>query len=378
MEINYNINEQKLQEYILECRKLINESRLEEKDFKDIESIKTELNIQSNNYVNIIKKYRQDMIYLKIRHTARVVNDVELMANSMGVNINFKNLVKVAALLHDIGRFKQATWSNTYADGISFKNFTDGTKNHAMYGYKILKDEGRINDFDIPREFQEDIMQVVLHHGDNILPDDLRTKINDINDLDLNEHEQVIVSTLVQMVRDVDKLDILYQHLTREFPVVRNSINYDVENDTLKEISEHWGIDEEEIIKINNLKSSDISNLKTIVIPVENVDYKKLEVPQDIKQKFFTNEQLDLKELQARRDWTFITGMWWRLSTFLRDINFTSNLEIVLNSNLLDDIYNTYPDKYKPLVKEAFDYAKEYLLKRPLELSLSEGNIYSK
>lgn len=381
MEINFNSNQNKLNEYINHCRKLIDKSVLRPEDFNDIQFMKQELINQrkitlDETYENIVKKYRQNMIDIKVNHTARIVDDVSVMASKMGTNIDFQKLVKIAALLHDIGRFKQATWSNTYSDMESFKNFTDGTKNHAMYGYKILTEEGMLNDFDIPEEFKDDISEVVLHHGDNVLPENLNEKINNVNELNLNNHEKVIVSTLVQMVRDVDKLDILYQHLTGEFPLIRTSINYTIENKTLSDISKYWNISEEEIMMANNLKSRDISNMKNITIPIENVDPNRLSVSMDIKAKFFNNESLNLKELQSRPDWNFIVGMWWRLSTFLRDINFTSNLEIVLNSNLLDDIYNIYPDKYKPLVKEAFDFSKEYLLKRPLELSLDEGNIY--
>src|SRR5574344_2024168 len=114
--------------------------------------------------------------------------------------------------------------------------------------------------------------------------------------------------------------------------------------------------------------------MKTIKIPSLNVLPSKLTVPIDIQKRFFNNEDMDLKELQNRRDWTFITGMWWRLDHFLNSINFTSNLEIVEENKLLESIFATYPDKYKPLVEPAFIYAKEELLnKRIIE---NHGQIY--
>ena len=84
---------------------------------------------------------------------------------------------------------------------------------------------------------------------------------------------------------------------------------------------------------------------------------------------------MNLRELQLRDDYNFIVANWWRLSTFLNDINFKDNLSLIIDSKLLDKLYNKYPDKYKPLMIEAFVYAKE-LVKRQLENS--QGLIYTK
>ncbi len=65
-----------------------------------------------------------------------------------------------------------------------------------------------------------------------------------------------------------------------------------------------------------------------------------------------------------RRDYTFIMGMWWRLSHFLNSIYFVSNLEVLELNNLLEGIYNNFPDKYKPLVIDAFVYAKQIVKDR--------------
>ena len=39
--------------------------------------------------------------------------------------------------------------------------------------------------------------------------------------------------------------------------------------------------------------------------------------------------------------------MWWRLLQFLGNINFTSNLEVIKENGLLDQIYNELPDEIK-------------------------------
>jgi len=117
-------------------------------------------------------------------------------------------------------------------------------------------------------------------------------------------------------------------------------------------------------------------NLNIIYIPTEYINPEKLTVPSDIKESFFSKDFLNLKELQSRRDWTFITGMWWRLSHFLNNINFVANLEVLEEKNLLEYIYNMYPQEYKPLVAEAFEFAKEELLIKPLKEK--KGKIYVK
>ena len=85
-------------------------------------------------------------------------------------------------------------------------------------------------------------------------------------------------------------------------------------------------------------------------------------MPSDLKEKFFNLERIDLQEINKRLDYNPIVGMWWRLLQFLGNINFTSNLEVIKESGLLDQIYDEFPDEVKPNVKEAFDFAKEYLL----------------
>ena len=106
------------------------------------------------------------------------------------------------------------------------------------------------------------------------------------------------------------------------------------------------------------------------------IDLRKLSVPQDIKDKFYNNDDIDLKGIRARRDWTFINGMWWRLNHFLNNITFLTNLEMVEQKEVLEQIYATYPDEYKPLVFPAFEFAKEQLVEKVIKEN--EGEVYIK
>ena len=124
------------------------------------------------------------------------------------------------------------------------------------------------------------------------------------------------------------------------------------------------------------MENDNIENRKYINIPSDYVDLNKLVVPSDIKDSFFQNKDLDLKKLQNREDYSFIVGMWWRLNHFLNDINFVANLEILKENNTLEKIYNEFPLRYKFLVTEAFDFAKEEILDKKLEEN--KGKVFVK
>lgn len=386
MKLNYERTERKFDEYIKKCREKIRNTFFSDEELKNNISLKSQMvssgEISPDTLVSdAIKKHRNQMIDIKLNHTMRVVHDVSRMSEKLGTPIDFNKVLKVAALLHDYARFKQAIWSDSFNDK-NCKEFNG--MYHAEFGYHLLYVNDSFKKFNVPKKYKFAISQVVKYHQVPAVTGDLALTFSNVNELDvkryltgnenLTNEEKIIVAALVQMVKDVDMLDILYQHLTGEFPVTRSSITYDINSDTLEDISKHFDISKEEIKEFNGLKSDDLSDKKSISIPVANVNPIKLQVPQDIQDRFFGNENIDLRELQNRQDWTFITGMWWRLNHFLNNINFVSNLEVVEENKLLEQIYATYPDKYKPLVYDAFAYAKENLLEKAIKKN--SGQIY--
>lgn len=386
MKLNYERTERKFDEYIKKCREEIRNTFFSDEELKNNISLKSQMvssgEISPDTLVSdAIKKHRNQMIDIKLNHTMRVVHDVSRMSEKLGTPIDFNKVLKVSALLHDHARFKQAIWSDSFNDK-NCKEFNG--MYHAEFGYHLLYVNNGFKKFNIPKKYKFAISQVVKYHQVPAVTGDLALTFSNVNELDvkryltgnenLTNEEKIIVAALVQMVKDVDMLDILYQHLTGEFPVTRSSITYDINSDTLEDISKHFDISKEEIKEFNGLKSDDLSDKKSISIPVANINPIKLQVPQDIQNRFFDNESLDLRELQNRQDWTFITGMWWRLNHFLNNINFVSNLEVVEENKLLEQIYATYPDKYKPLVYDAFAYAKENLLEKAIKNN--SGQIY--
>ena len=148
---------------------------------------------------------------------------------------------------------------------------------------------------------------------------------------------------------------------------------YDRSMHSLDEISVFWGIPKNEILKYNNIDENNyIPHI--IKIPTENMDVSKLEVPLYFKEMFYNNTWPPLPELIKDFNWNFITALWWRLSVFLNGISFYSTLEAINTSELIKKIYEKVPDKYKPLVSEAFIYSDDVLINQKLEEN--KGKIY--
>ena len=64
------------------------------------------------------------------------------------------------------------------------------------------------------------------------------------------------------------------------------------------------------------------------------------------------------------------------LRYFLNEISFNSTLISIEETKLLEKIYEKIPEDIKPLVEEAFTYAKEIFLEK--RIKDNEGKIYLK
>lgn len=382
---NFESNKNLFYKYIDSCRKEIFNLLFDNLEIINSTTIRTELvnTGMIDKYTTVsdaIKLHRNNMIDTKLNHTIRIVDDVSNLAEKLEFNDKFVQILKLAALLHDIARFPQAVNSNSFYDR-ECKLFNGD--NHAEYGYKMLYINNMFKDFDIDKKHRFAIASAVRYHQIPVVTGDLALTFKNVNQLninaltgkeDLSKEEKIIIATLVQIIKDVDMLDILYQHLTGEIPIIKESIKISLNDTTIDNISQKWGVSIEEILEYNEISIKDLKKVKSINIPVANMNLTKLAIPLDIKESFYNNDYMDLKKLQSRKDYTFITGMWWRLNHFLNNINFVSNLEILKEKKLLEQIYNLYPEEYKFLVKEAFEFAQEEILNKRIEQN--KGKVY--
>lgn len=350
---------------------------------------------------------RQELIDVKVNHTERVVHDILRVSEKIGMKVDFRRVLEVVARLHDIGRFEYATWNTAYGeiytDQEAKRKYFRGkyaellqplaVKNHSEAGFELLMKKGKIKSLVSNKRFAKVVSMAVLHHQDSVLKGEFNSSANAIDDrllhanieelltesASFNEAEVQIYAVLTQLIKDVDCLDILYQHLTGEYPVIRPTTYFNktirnrdgvvIETRSLEEFARYWGFTKEEVARFNNMTIEDAEKSDRLCLPLYDfekkkllIDPEKLVMPEDLKEKFFNLERIDLQEINKRADWNPIVGMWWRLLQFLGNINFTSNLEVVKENGLLDKIYEMYPEELRPALKEAFDFAKEKLL----------------
>ncbi|OAT86097.1 HD domain-containing protein [Desulfotomaculum copahuensis] len=144
----------------------------------------------------------QDGIHLKEAHTGRVCEEMRLLGNSLHLEAADLNLAEAVALLHDVGRFKQYATYRTFNDRRS--------ENHALLGIRELAGTGALSG--LPAEEENLITKAVEYHNRRELPHPLPER----------------QSLFARLIRDADKLDILYlftESLARENQKPNRALN---------------------------------------------------------------------------------------------------------------------------------------------------------
>lgn len=130
-----------------------------------------------DEYVNVNLK-------LKEEHSRRTCEEMEYLADELGLTQNQKRIAEVIALFHDIGRFEQFVKYRTYNDVRSV--------NHCLLGLEVLYQK---NVFEVlQRRERELIERAIEYHGARELPRDLQGEC----------------LLFAKMIRDADKIDVLY------------------------------------------------------------------------------------------------------------------------------------------------------------------------
>lgn len=361
--------------YTNKCRKMIKDTFFTDKD-----TFKLDIKDNSLGIDEVVRKHRLKMIDIKLEHTMRMIEQIIKINEGLGFGFDLGLVIKIAVLYHDIGRMRQATWSNTFGDSI-YKDTGSSFNNHGEDGFDIFMS----NDFNVDDRYIPIIGKTILHHQNYHAESRLNYRFEeDLSKLniksiatgkkELNNAEWRVTSLIVQLVADIDKTDILYQHLSQDFEMIRDYV-FDNSKDTLDNIAIKWDVSKKEILEYNKIDERYYIPRK-IKIPIENMPLEKLEVPEYMKKMFYDNTWLPLPEMIRDDNWNFITILWWRLSHFLNSISFTSTLVNIYESRLLEEIYMKVPDRLKPLVNEAFEYAKVELVND--KVVKNKGNIYLK
>ena len=122
---------------------------------------------------------------LKIEHTRRTMALVRGIAEAECLDVN---LACACALLHDLGRFPQLLQYRTFVDAKSV--------NHASLSCEVLAEQQVLRGLDTSLILI--IRDSILHHNARVLPESLDPR----------------VLPYARVLRDADKLDILFIHLS--------------------------------------------------------------------------------------------------------------------------------------------------------------------
>lgn len=138
-----------------------------------------------NEFKEYLKDYdlENGSVKLKVTHTYGVVTCSEYIAKNLNLSNEDIDLAKLIGLLHDIGRFEQLKLTKDFYDNTGF--------DHAVYGVKILFEDGLIRRFIEDTSYDDIIYKAILNHN--------RLSIEDR----LNERELLHA----KIIRDADKLD---------------------------------------------------------------------------------------------------------------------------------------------------------------------------
>ena len=237
-----------------------------------------------NEFINYTNKYdlTDDMINLKQSHSLRVMNISKLIAQNLNLNQEDTEVACLIGLLHDIGRFDQQTNYKTFNDLNSF--------DHGDYGAKILDND--LRSYVVTGKYDSLIKTAVKNHNKYKIESGLTDR-------------EILFS---KIVRDADKLDILYQATYR-----------------------YWnGIEEE----INN---SDI--MDTVLSSIKN-------------QQLF--------QLKKGENYDNINSVLYTVG-FVFDINYKSSFQILKSRNYINKIFDRFEYKDPQLILDIRHRINKYI-----------------
>ena len=182
------------------------------------------MNLEFDKFVKSFDM-NDDNIKRKYNHSYRVKKLCETLTKDK----KKKKISSVIGLLHDYGRFYQWTKYKTFKDKKSI--------DHADYAVKELFDNNQIEKFYHGKKYYKVISEAIKYHNKYLVPDDVEDKI------------------MCEMIRDADKLDILYMYTIGELVLSEEgNISKKVKNEFFKHnMLKHEYVNTEIDVSINVL-----------------------------------------------------------------------------------------------------------------------------
>ena len=136
-----------------------------------------------------LKYYRCE---LKYNHSYRVMELSKIISESISLSEDDIELSQIIGLLHDIGRFDQFKYYNSFVD--------INTIDHGDLGVYLLKKDNNIRNYIIDSKYDNIIYNAIRNHNKFII------------DSNLDDRELLFS----KIIRDADKIDIMYLYVIGE------------------------------------------------------------------------------------------------------------------------------------------------------------------
>ena len=210
------------------------------------------------NYTEGYKAFGKSPI-LKIHHTFRVMALCREIAQSLNLSNEDVELAMMTGLLHDIGRFEQWRIYETFDDA--------GSIDHAALGVDILKKNNYLNCYLQDPTLQKTLLHSIYYHN--------KYKVEE----SLSDRDKMFCN----IIRDADKIDILYLYTVGELAV-------DTGNDSFCEKIYQDLLDGKQIERKDKTTKGDMLAV-SLGFPFDINFPKSFEI---LRRKDYMNQEIDL------------------------------------------------------------------------------------
>ncbi len=198
-------------------------------------------------------------------HSLRVMEESKRVAEALKLSEEKIELAELIGLLHDIGRFEQYNRGNTYLNEMLL--------DHARLGVEVLIKDDYIKKYIDNEQYIPIILTAINNHN--------KFKIED----GLNEEEMLFA----KIIRDADKLDILYEGVEIYWNTQREKEN--VENSKISINIEQQFKVERQVKKLGNERNDTVDGLLILLSYIYDINFKEtLEI---INKEDYVNRILD-------------------------------------------------------------------------------------
>ena len=230
-----------------------------------------------NEFLKYTKGFnlQNEGIKRKQLHSLRVMEESKKVAEALKLSKEDEKLAELIGLLHDIGRFEQYNRGNTYLNEMLL--------DHANLGVEVLVKDDYIKKYTNNENYISIILTAIKNHN--------KFKIEE----DLNEEELLFA----KLIRDADKLDILYEGTQIYWNTQREKES--VENSKISVKIEQQFKAERPVKKYGNERNDTVDGLLILLSYIYDINFKEtLEIVEKEKYVDRILERFDFKDEKTK------------------------------------------------------------------------------